>query len=192
MKPIVAPNRQGGRNCRNADGRQRAVQAPEFVQALGKQDSCDDVVSQQADQDAEQRHDHTATTELRPRLDHLRQAEFGALGGMERLKGRSQQDTQRPCERRVAESQAEAGSHETDSYREKMKIAQEPEWTLIHDPAVTLVFRDKFDGPALDIAQPRRGFRHADSPVCERMMDTAESTRPAARIQSSPSVVSEN
>src|SRR5271165_3777232 len=100
---------------------------------------------------------------------------------MERLKSRSQQDAQRPGERGIAEGQAEAGPDESDGYREEMKIAQEPKRTLVHDPPVSLVIGNKFDGAALDIEQPRRGFHQADSPLCTRMIVNAESTRPAAR-----------
>jgi hypothetical protein len=71
-----------GKDCgqqRNPDGAPGAVQGPQGLQPLREDDGRHDVVADQAHQDGQQGDDDTAVTELRARLDHLREAEFRTL-----------------------------------------------------------------------------------------------------------------
>ncbi len=150
MQPVVPPNGQHGREERHAHRGRESIDRPQGLHPLRQNDGRHDVIAHQAHESCEQRHDHAAIAELGARLNHLRQTQFRTLRRMKRLERGADHDAQRPGEHGRPKRQPEARTDEADCDGKKMKVAQEPEGTLIADAPMPLAFRYEGDGALFD------------------------------------------
>jgi hypothetical protein len=104
-------------------------------------------------QHREQGNHDAAVTELGPGLDHLRQAEHRALGGVEGHEQRAEPDAQRAGQDRPAQRQSHRRADETDRDREVLEVAQEPQHGLLPGLAMPLRVGDPVDRMDLDLAE---------------------------------------
>ena len=146
MHPVVSVDRQQRRRGRGCNRHHTLIPAEDRVQPMRRQYAVSDVEAQEREQRADQHHGDAAKTELRARLDHLWQPEFGPLGSMKGDEHGSKQNAERPRERRVAEAQAHARTDEADRDAEEMEIRQEPERYLVRHPSVAFALVDVVDG----------------------------------------------
>ena len=74
---------------------------------------------------------------------------------MESLECRADQDADRSGKRGVPKRQSQAWTDESDGNRKKLKVADEPEQTLIHHASVAFVFGDEVNRVSFDAKRDR-------------------------------------
>ena len=153
VHPVVAEDRQQGRQDGGAGRHQAAAPAERAVQAGRHQDLIGDVEGHVGEEDREQRDDHAPVAELGSGLDHLRQAEHRALGGVEGHEQRAEPDAERAGQDRPAHRQAQADADEADRDREVLEVAEEPQHGLLPVLAVPFRVGDPVDRVHLDLVQ---------------------------------------
>ena len=153
VHPVIAEDRQQRREHRGAGRHQVGVPAERAVQPGAHQHLVGDVEGHVGEQHGEQRDHHAAVAHLGPGLDHLRQAEHRALGGVEGHEQRAEPDAQRAGHDRPAQRQAQRGADEADRDGEVLEVPQEPQHGLLPGLAVPLGVGDPVDRVHLDLAE---------------------------------------
>ncbi len=153
----MSENRDQRRDDGDQHGDDDRVPAEDRLQPRLDDDDVHHVEADEGEQGSDKRQQYTAVAELCPRLDHLRQTEHGALGGVKRHEQGAERDSGQARDDRPSQRQTEAGADESEREGERLEVADEPERTLVADLAVTFVVGDVVDGPGLD--QSRRSAR---------------------------------
>jgi len=143
---------QRGGEHRGDDRHGAGAPAERAMQPAGHQHLVGDVEGHVGKQHGEQRDHHAAVAELGPGLDHLRQPEYRALGGVEGHEQRAEPDAEYAGQNRPAQRQAERRADEADRDGEVLEVPEKPQHGLLPGLAVPLRVRDPVDRVHLDLA----------------------------------------
>src|SRR5580704_8529145 len=150
MQPIMPVHRDTGGDAGRYERHERCVPTENSLEAVRDEHGVGHFETDKREEGADEHDHHAAIAELRPRLDHLRQTELGALRGVEGHEDRTEKYPQGARQRGVPKAQSHARADEADRNGKKMEIAQEPERRLINDAAVPLTLGDVVDRFLLD------------------------------------------
>ena len=129
------------------------VPAERAVQAGAHQHLVGHVERHVGEQHGEQGDDHAAVAQLGPGLDHLRQPEHRALGGVEGHEQRAERDAEHAGQDRPAQREAQGRADEADRDGEVLEVAEEPQHGLLPGLAVPFRIGDPVDRVHLDLAE---------------------------------------
>ena len=107
--------------------RLRSVDSGRHADHVGREDLIEDVESHDARDDDDADHHDAAVPELRSRLDHLRQAELGALCRVERGEDGSDGYAREDRQHRGREIRTQGRTHHAGRKSGEIRVGDEPE-----------------------------------------------------------------
>ncbi|MCY1426860.1 hypothetical protein D9M71_426890 [compost metagenome] len=150
VHPVMAENGQDGGRYGYRHGDHHRVEAEQRMQPLHHQHQVDDVEPGKHEQRCQQHQDDPAIAELRPRLNHLRQAQVWPLGAMKGHEQGAEHDAERAGQGGPQGGQADTGADETDGHGKEGEVAQEPERSLAFQFVGALVLGDEVNRMPFD------------------------------------------
>ncbi len=171
MDQIIADHGQGHGKEREHQYRQRRITAVQGQHGLGRQDLIEGIESDVRNERHAPHQEGTDVAELRPRLDHLRQAELRALGGMKSHEEGAERAPEKHGESHPQQMAAESDADHSGCNRRQVRVAGKPNRPQMPYFAVPLGDRHVVDRSLFD-HQVAEFCRH----VCSFILDAAENT----------------
>jgi hypothetical protein len=156
--PVDADHHRGHREDQDP-GRDRDPGDDE-VQRLGLDDELRRDEPEVQQEHGEEQERRAVEAELAAALDHLRHAQLGALGRVQRDQQRADAGAHRDRDQRPVEAQPEADHHAAEHDVEDVRVSAQPQRELVPHPAVPLAVRDDVDVVLFDVQQRCRALVH--------------------------------
>ncbi len=136
---LVAEDRQHRADRRDQCGGHRGADAPPGRQCGAAEHGAGREEAHIHDHDQDQRDDRTVEAELRPALDHLRDAQLRPLGRVQRHEHRADQVAERDGRDRPGQRQAQDHPERAGDHRGDLHVRREPDREQTRRTAVALV-----------------------------------------------------